>query len=37
MMLHWDYDFWLLFALAVWLFSPVVGAGYFGRASLCWT
>jgi uncharacterized membrane protein len=27
----WDYDFWVLFGLAVWLFSFVVGAGYFSR------
>jgi uncharacterized membrane protein len=27
----WGYDLWVLFALAVWLYSLVVGAGYFGR------
>ena len=27
----WSYDFWVLFALGVWLYSLVVGAGYFGR------
>lgn len=27
----WGYHFWAIFGLAVWFFSFVVGAGYFGR------
>ena len=27
----WPYAFWVIFGIAVWLFSLIVGAGYFGR------
>jgi len=30
---HWSYDFWLIFGIAVWALSAIVGAGFLGPES----